>query len=219
MTCAAASRSATARTSKSRARATTASSAAAAGATSSIRTCASSSVGSTPRRAEGGLRRESVRAARLYAGALHRGGHAMKLPIAVALLAVASFANAGPVPKPTMQQVLEASKSSDWRTLAAEDTLYLDLPAGRVVIELAPAFAPGLVANIKTLVRAGYFDGLAILRVQDNYVTQWGDPQSGEAGKARPLGKAVRTVAPEFERDAKGLGFTGLPDRDAYAPE
>lgn len=141
----------------------------------------------------------------------------MKTALAIVLAALCGLAHAAQ--KPTMQHVLDASKPGDWRTLAAEDTLYLDLPAGRVVIELAPAFAPRLVANIKTLVRAGYFDGLAILRVQDNYVTQWGDPQSGEAGKARPLGKAARTVEPEFERDSKGLDFTLLPDRDAYATE
>jgi peptidylprolyl isomerase len=143
----------------------------------------------------------------------------MKSSIAVALAALASIASAAPAPKPTMQQVLDASKPDDWRTLAVEDTLYLDLAAGRVVIELAPAFAPLHATNIRTLVRARYFDGLAILRVQDNFVTQWGDPQAGEAGKARDLGKATRTVAPEFERALDGLAFTRLPDRDAYAPE
>lgn len=142
-----------------------------------------------------------------------------KTSIAFAFTVLASLAQAAPATKPTMQQVLDASRPGDWRTLAAEDTLYLDMPAGRVVIELAPAFAPLHAANIRTLVRAGYFDGLAILRVQDNYVTQWGDPQSGEAGKARPLGKATRTVAAEFERQAAGLAFDVLPERDVYAPE
>lgn len=143
----------------------------------------------------------------------------MKTSIAIAFTILASLAQAAPTAKPTMQQVLDASKPGDWRALAAEDTLYLDMPAGRVVIELAPAFAPLHAANIRTLVRAHYFDGLAILRVQDNYVTQWGDPQGGEAGKARPLGKATRTVAAEFEREAKGLAFDVLPERDVYAPE
>ena len=72
----------------------------------------------------------------------------MKTSVAFALAALASLANTAPAPKPTMQQVLDASKPDDWRALAAEDTLYLELPAGHVVIELAPAFAPRLAANI-----------------------------------------------------------------------
>ncbi|MGN6519474.1 MAG: peptidylprolyl isomerase [Dokdonella sp.] len=126
-----------------------------------------------------------------------------------------------PPAKPvTMQQVLEASKPSDWRRPDPNDTLYLDLPGGRVVIELAPAFAPLHSANIRTLVRARYFDGLAILRVQDNFVTQWGDPDAEDPAKARPFGQARRTVAPEFERAiAPNLPFTRLPDGDVYAAE
>jgi peptidylprolyl isomerase len=119
-----------------------------------------------------------------------------------------------------MQQVLDASRPADWRTLDPDNTLYLDLAAGRVVIELAPAFAPLHAANIRTMAHERYFDGLAILRVQDNFVTQWGDPNADNREKIRPLGKASKTVAPEFERAiAKDLPFTRLPDGDVYAPE
>src|SRR5690606_24360486 len=58
----------------------------------------------------------------------------------------------------TMQDVLEASKPSDWRALDPEQTLYVEFSAGRVIIELAPQFAPRHVENIKTLVRERYFD-------------------------------------------------------------
>jgi hypothetical protein len=86
-----------------------------------------------------------------------------------------------PVAKPqTMADILAASKPSDWRPLDPENTLYLELTSGRVVIELAPAFAPRHVANVKALVREGYFNGLAIVRSQDNYVVQWGDPDAGD---------------------------------------
>lgn len=114
----------------------------------------------------------------------------------------------------TMAEVLAASSPSDWRPLDPENTLYLEFGAGRVVIELAPEFAPATVANIKTLVRGKYFDGLAFVRSQDNYVVQWGDPD-----ETRELGGATRTIAAEFARRMKGLRFTALPDRDAYAPE
>lgn len=139
------------------------------------------------------------------------------------LLAATACMAADPVAKPaakpaTMADVLAASSMSDWRVPDPENTVYLDLPAGRVVIELAPAFAPRHVDNIRTLVRGKYFDGLAILRVQDGFVTQWGDPEAGEA-KARSLGKASSTIPPEFSRSSKNLPFTVLPDGDVYAPE
>jgi peptidylprolyl isomerase len=126
-------------------------------------------------------------------------------------------------PAPTMQQVLDASKPSDWRPLDPNDTLYMDLPQGRVIIELASAYAPLHAQNIRTLAHEHYWDGLAILRVQDGFVTQWGDP-AAEAEKPdhppRSLGKAEATIAPEFERDiAPDLPFTELPDGDVYAPE
>jgi peptidylprolyl isomerase len=114
----------------------------------------------------------------------------------------------------TMQEILAASKTSDWRPLDPENTLYLELPDGRVVIELAPEFAPRHVANIRTLTRAHYFDGLAIVRAQDNYVVQWGDPEGD-----RSVGEAQRTLAAEFTRPATGLEFTVLPDPDTYAPQ
>jgi peptidylprolyl isomerase len=125
-----------------------------------------------------------------------------------------------PIKPLTMQQVLEASKPADWRTPDPENTLYLDLAAGRVVIELASAFAPLHAANIRQLARQHYFDGLAILRVQDNFVTQWGDPDAETPDKAHPFGKAAKTLAPEFERAiAADLPFTRLPDGDVYAPD
>jgi peptidylprolyl isomerase len=114
----------------------------------------------------------------------------------------------------TMNEVLEASKPSDWRQLDPENTLYLQLEAGRVVIELAPDFVPLHAANIRALVRGGYFDGLAIIRSQDNFVVQWGDPD----GK-RSLGKASATLPPEFTVAwTPALPFTRLPDVDGYAP-
>ena len=65
---------------------------------------------------------------------------------------------------PTFAEVLAAATASDWRPVEPENTLYLELSSGRVVIELAPDFAPQHVANVKALAREGYFDGLAIIR-------------------------------------------------------
>jgi peptidylprolyl isomerase len=103
---------------------------------------------------------------------------------------------------------------SEWRALDPENTLYMELDAGRVVIELAPQFAPNHVENIKTLVRENYFDNQRINRVQDNFVAQW-----GESMGAKPFRKAKRQLFPEFMRPAEGLNFTLMPDADSYAPQ
>jgi peptidylprolyl isomerase len=136
-----------------------------------------------------------------------------------ACLPVAASAADAPKP-PTMGEVLAASKPSDWHALDPQNTLYLQLAAGRVVIELAPQFAPQTVANIKTMVREKYFDGLAITRVQDNYVAQWGDPNVDDASRRRSLGKAKAHMPAEFTIPlARDFTFTPLPDRDGWAPQ
>jgi peptidylprolyl isomerase len=140
--------------------------------------------------------------------------------ILAALAAGVAHSQSTPAPasnKPrTTSEVLAATTAADWRQLDPENTLYLQLPAGRVVIELAPAFAPLHGANLRTLVRQKYFDGLAIIRSQDNFVVQWGDP----AEKSRPLGAAQAKVPPEFTvRLGPAIPFEPIPDRDGYAPE
>src|SRR5262245_2491217 len=114
----------------------------------------------------------------------------------------------------TTAEIVAQSTPADWRALDPQRTLYLELPAGRVVIELAPEFAPNHAANILALVREGYFDGLTVMRAQDNYVVQWGDAEN-----QRAIRSAKRTLNAEFDRPAKGVPFTALPDADTYAAE
>nr|WP_246048565.1 peptidylprolyl isomerase [Arenimonas terrae] len=118
-----------------------------------------------------------------------------------------------------MQDVLDASTPDDWRRPDPENTLYLELDSGRVVIELAPDFAPAHVANIRALARGGYWDGLSINRSHDNFVVQWGDANGEDPAKAKPLGEAKAKLPAEFTRPAEGLAFTKLPDVDGWAPE
>jgi peptidylprolyl isomerase len=126
------------------------------------------------------------------------------------------LSSAAPAAKrPSMPEVLAATSPADWRPLDLDNTLYVELPAGRVVIEMAPRFAPLHVANIKTLTRAKYFDSLSIIRVQDNYVVQWGDPDN-----RHPVPAGIGKVAPEFDSlIPAGMPFTPLPDGDVYAPQ
>jgi peptidyl-prolyl cis-trans isomerase B (cyclophilin B) len=72
-----------------------------------------------------------------------------------------------------------------------ENTLYVDLPKGRVTIELRPDLAPGHVARIKELARDGFYDGTPFHRVIDGFMAQGGDPTgTGTGGSKKPNLKA-----------------------------
>lgn len=136
------------------------------------------------------------------------------LSFATLLLTGASVAQ--PAAKPaTPSSVIAAAPASAWKALDPDNLLVMDLKGGaRVVLLLAPRFAPAHVANIRAMVKAGYYDGLWVERVQENYVVQWGDPD----GK-KPLPAAVKAQVPaEYEWAAKGLSFRPIPYRDVFAP-
>jgi peptidylprolyl isomerase len=162
------------------------------------------------------LSRLASRAPALIAGgwALACGGPAAPAAPPAAAMTTAAMTTAAPAAGATPSDVLAAAKPDDFRTPDPENTLYLELDSGRVVMELAPEFAPQHVTNVKALARERYFDGTAIVRVHENYVVQWADPD----GK-REIGHARRTLPAEFERPAAGLAFTPLSDRDTYANE
>jgi peptidylprolyl isomerase len=119
-----------------------------------------------------------------------------------------------------MQDVLDASTDADWRGLDPAHTLYLELAGGRVVIELAPQFAPRHVRNIETMAHEHYWDGLAIIRSQDNFVVQWGDPTDAEKepARVRSFGTAEKKLPAEFTTPS-ALNFTRLPDVDGWAKQ
>ena len=121
---------------------------------------------------------------------------------------------AGPPRTPT--EVVAQAPATAWRAIPAEDLMVIALRhGGEVIVQLAPAFAPVHVANIKILARSNYWDGSAIYRVQDNYVAQWGN---GESEKPYPTGFVAKPPA-EYHRALKGLTVRPLPYPDAYAPK
>ena len=63
-----------------------------------------------------------------------------------------------------------------------ENTLYLDVAYGRVVIEMRPDLAPETCAQIKRLVRQGFYDGIVFHRVIDGFMAQTGDPKGDGTG-------------------------------------
>jgi cyclophilin family peptidyl-prolyl cis-trans isomerase len=85
-----------------------------------------------------------------------------------------------------------------------ENTLYLDLDYGRVVITLRPDLAPKHVARIKELARAHFYDGLLFHRVIDGFMAQTGDPQGNGTG-----GSGTKLPA-EFSREPFKRGTLGM---------
>lgn len=98
---------------------------------------------------------------------------------------------------------------------AAEDpqnTLYLDLKDGRVVIKLMPDIAPNHVARIKELTKKGFYDGLVFHRVIDGFMAQTGDPTgTGTGGSDLPDLKAEFNDY-NFGRGAIGAARTNDPN-------
>lgn len=141
------------------------------------------------------------------------------LTLALALSPLPLLAADAPAKYRSAQEIIDASPASDWHTPAPENLLYMDVDGGRVIIELAPDFAPAHVGNIRTLAREHFWDGLSIYRAQDNFVVQFGDAEADDAAKARSMGSARTHLPAEFQRPAQGLPFTALPDRDGWATQ
>jgi peptidylprolyl isomerase len=147
--------------------------------------------------------------------------HRIAAAAALALLSAAAAAQTVPWrPQPVSgatepSEVVAHSAPSDWREIAPENLLVMDLAdGGRVVIELAPEFAPVHVANIRRLARANWWAGATVYRVQDNYVAQWGN---NEGGGTLPEGVVAHPPA-EYERPLAGLDVRALGYPDDYAP-
>jgi peptidylprolyl isomerase len=115
--------------------------------------------------------------------------------------------------------------------MAAEDpenTLYMDLKDGRVVIRLRPDMAPKTVARIKVLVRQHFYDGLTFHRVIEGFMAQGGDPKgdgTGGSGQNIPAEfnalkhergtvSMARAQDPDSADSQFFICFTAVPDLD-----
>ncbi len=133
--------------------------------------------------------------------------------LTAALVLVGAAPEKAKLPTPT--DIVNGAPKSAWRAIPAEDLLVMDLKNGaRVVIQLAPQFAPVHVANVKALARGNYWAGATVYRVQDNYVAQWG---LNESDKPWPAGVTPKPPA-EYTRPLHGLKATPLGHDDSYAP-
>ena len=94
-----------------------------------------------------------------------------------------------------------------------ENTLYMDLKDGRVVIELLPDLAPRHVERVKTLARQGFYDGTVFHRVIEGFMAQGGDPTgTGTGGSDLGTLPAEFTRQRGFVRGTVGAARTGDPN-------
>ncbi len=129
----------------------------------------------------------------------------LKPLIALLALAAAPAAFAQTAPQPW------DAADEDWKTIPDNEILVITLRSGnQVFIRLAPRYAPAHVVNIRKLAEAHWWDGTAVVRVQDNYVTQWGSD-----GKALPP-LVIENPPAEFEYRGYD-GVTTLAKSDPYS--
>ena len=94
-----------------------------------------------------------------------------------------------------------------------ENTLYMELKDGRVVIELRPDLAPKHVERVKALAREGFYDGTVFHRVIEGFMAQGGDPSgTGTGGSKHGNLPAEFSKAAKFTRGTVGAARTGDPN-------
>ncbi len=98
------------------------------------------------------------------------------------------------------------------QTLDPQNTLYLDLKDGRVVIRLRPDLAPNHVERIKKLTRAGFYDGHVFHRVIDGFMAQTGDPTGTGMGGSEEPDLAAEFSRTQFKRGTLGMARAASPN-------
>jgi len=139
----------------------------------------------------------------------------LRLPtlIAIGLCSLTATA-AEPAPR-SPYQIVEQAPAAHWRNLEPDNSLYIELATGTVVVELFPGAAPANSANVRALVREGFYDGLSIYRVVDGFVAQGGDVDDTRAPKT-----GSKTLPGEFSRQGPLPGpYTPVNKDDGFAPE
>lgn len=154
------------------------------------------------------------------------------------LVAVAALAIALPVtapvsaqtetPAPSPNEIVNMAAPEEWIEIPAEDLLVMTLAPDAdgnertVVIQLMPApFSQGWVHNIRLFARSGWYDGISVNRVQDNYVTQWGDPNYDNpeaAGEAKSLPEGLKVMGEEAYAEALDISSAARNEITLWHP-
>jgi peptidylprolyl isomerase len=93
-----------------------------------------------------------------------------------------------------------------------ENTLFMDLKQGRVVIQLLPDIAPKTVSQIKTLTRQGFYDGTPFHRVIEGFMAQGGDPTGTGGGGSKLPNVPAEFSQRHFLRGTCGMARTSDPN-------
>jgi cyclophilin family peptidyl-prolyl cis-trans isomerase len=93
-----------------------------------------------------------------------------------------------------------------------DNTLLMDLEAGRVAIELRPDLAPKHVARLKELTRAGFYDGIVFHRVIPGFMAQTGDPTGTGGGGSDKPNLPAEFSNEKFQRGTIGMARTSDPN-------
>jgi cyclophilin family peptidyl-prolyl cis-trans isomerase len=149
----------------------------------------------------------------------------VRSPLAITTLAALVLSPVALAQKPPLvsqADIIKQSAPSDWRRLdPREHPGHGDQRPASHPGTGYHALRPKHAANIRTLAREGYYTGSAVVRVQDNYVTQWADPadEEKEKDKVKPKqGTALANLPAEFSIPFKGLPLTRFTDPDGWAP-
>jgi peptidylprolyl isomerase len=108
------------------------------------------------------------------------------LAIILALAAAPALAKKTPPPPPPPPAPVGpmAPVDADWRMPDPQNVLVIDTTKGRIIVELSPTAAPLMVAQVRQLARAGFYNGRAFFRVLDNFMDQTGDPKDDGTGQS-----------------------------------
>lgn len=131
------------------------------------------------------------------------------------LLGVTSAAGEALEGKQAPSKILANAQASDWRPLDPEETLYIELERGTVIVALSTQLARAHVEQVKALAREGFYDGLSFYRVIDGFVAQGGDVL-----EQREITNAASAMTAEFDQSFDdSIDFSALSDPDGYAAQ
>ena len=145
-----------------------------------------------------------------------------KIALALTALALpAALLAQTETPAPSPNQIVEEAQENEWVSISVEDLLVMRLAPDaegnprEVIIQLMPApFSQGWVDNIRLLARDGWYDGISVNRVQDNYVVQWGDPNYDNPesdGETKPLPEGLKVMGEnEYAASHDAVNKAGL---------
>lgn len=140
-----------------------------------------------------------------------------KIALLLLMACAPAFAHADALEdKRTPTEIMAEAGPQEWRVFEQENLLYIDLATGTAIVALSDVLAQDHVAQVKSLVRQGFYNGLSFYRVIDGFVAQGGDPFD-----ARDIGDAAAHMEAEFEESLStiGDGYVVARDSDGYASQ